>query len=1090
MNAGQMFMSMAPGALQPVATDAPASAVPLTGEQNNPKAVFATLLSEIRFQANEAKASGADKNRVPPQAEVAEQLPLVSIANSSAEGLELLKPETRRLPVVSQSENESAKLEPDVSGEPGKDDSLAGTPIYMENSSTAAQLILAAYAQPGRTTPVSVQSSHGADAVQNVQVAANPEQSAFAADTVLRPPVVEQNPLSAVEVTAKPEAAILTEQIPADDSRLTPETPVQNLSAARQHVGRTPMVNISPGHEVDAVQNVPMTAKLEQPAITADQQPARVEAAPAPKLDRDVLQAAEEETATQATPATRETETIRVSVASPAKTASVEVVIKPETSIQNLTEPRQQDGRTPMVNISPSHEVDAVQNVPMTAKMEQPAITADQQPARVGAAPAPKLDRDVLQAAEEETATQATPATRETETIRVSVASPAKSASVEVAVKPETPIQNLAEPRQQDGRTPMVNISPGREVDAVQNVPMTAKMEQPAITADQQPARVEAAPAPKLDKPVLQAAERSYRFAARAPEQLTVQQPTVPVVERETAAQVIQAVNVTETTQVAVEAVVKTTPEEVAVKTETANLTELIPSANSSPSKAPVQILSVPHQQSNMTPVDNTPVGHKIDSAVSMATAKANPAESQPVISSAPVNVRIEVEPEQTAVQQVSGQSVHPAPLNKGNVQSEAGSNEVASKPVSQVANHSESVASAFPESWLSSQATSESSKPEAGVEFSLPRPIAVSKANLTESGRMQQTTTALRPQIITLDIDRVPNNSEELGMASALKSEETSSAPVAQLRDSGKKTEIALPSGQVSLGQKVNQNATTAGIQPAILAVQTEEVGLLKKVNSGVNTAPVQQSGNGVAIQAVQDAQSENAKTVSSQADAKEIAVAQQKMAASGEMPSTSDDLLNDGEEQAGSGQKSDSQVINHQVHAQSKSEHQALGTVASSKVDADQLRQTLPEQVAHQVRERLTQHEVKPGNQQITLTLSPGNLGELKMNLNLQGQKLSVEIVTESRTVRDSIMQHYDSLKECLARQNITVESFDVTSHGNSSGNPGNSQDAWRELARQKQQQLWMSTGSYHFPPVNVASSALASQAANEHGMLDIHY
>jgi len=1089
MNAGQMFMSIAPGVLQPVATDAPTSAVPLTGEQNNPKAAFANLLSEIRFQANEAKASGSDLNRVPPQAEVTEQMPHVSVASSSAEGLEQLKPDTRGISVVSQTENELAKLEPDVSDEPGKVDSHAGTPINMENSSTAAQLFLAAYAQPVRMPMVNIPPSHKTDAVQNVQMAANPEQTAFAAETVLRLPDVGQEQQSPVEVTVKTETAILAERFPLDNRRPTQEAPVQNLSVAHQQAGRTPMVNNSPDHEVDAVQNVPSPVKLEQSTTTADQQPARVATVPVPKLDRPVLQAAErsyryaakapeqqalqqlvvpvvtKETAAQVIPTAKVTETIQVAVASATKTEPVEVAVKSETPFQNLSIAQQQLGRTPMVNIPPDHEFDAVQNVPTPVKLEQSTITADQQPVRVETAPTPKLDRPVLQAVAKETAAQVALATKVTETIQVVVASATKTEPVEVAVKPETPFQNLSIAQQQAGGTPMVNIPPGHEVDAVQNVPKPVKLEQSAITADQQPARVETAPAPKLDTPVLQAAERSYRYAAKVSERQTPQQSAVPVAVKETAAQVIRAAKVTETTQVIVEAAVKTAPEEVTVNTETPNLTERFPSAN-------------------------TPAGHKVDTVVGMAKVKANPAESQPVISSAPVNVRIEVEPEQTAVQQVSEQSVHPTALNKNTVQSETVSNEVASKPVRLVANHPESLVSTLPELKLSGQGTNVSPDSEAGIELSLPRPIAVSKAHLTEAGRVQQTTTALRPQIISLDIDRVPNNSAELGMASALKPEATVSTPVAQPRDNGKTPEITLPSSQINLGQKANQDAVTADVQSATSAVQQEETGLLKKVISGAYTAPAQQSANGLAAQVAPNAQTDNIKIVSSQTDAKEITVAQQNIAAAGELLSTSDDLLNDSGDQAGSDQKSDSQIINHQVHAQSKSEQQAVGASANSKVDADQLRQTLPEQVAHQVRERLTQHEVKPGNQQISLTLSPGNMGELKMNLNLQGQKLSVEIVTENRTVRDSILQHSDSLKECLARQNITVESFDVTSHGNSSGNPGNSQEAWRELARQKQQQLWTSAGSYHFPQVNVAPSALANQAAKEHAMLDIHY
>lgn len=142
-------------------------------------------------------------------------------------------------------------------------------------------------------------------------------------------------------------------------------------------------------------------------------------------------------------------------------------------------------------------------------------------------------------------------------------------------------------------------------------------------------------------------------------------------------------------------------------------------------------------------------------------------------------------------------------------------------------------------------------------------------------------------------------------------------------------------------------------------------------------------------------------------------------------------------------------------------------------------------------QVKERLVQHDIKPGNQKITLTLSPDSLGELKMNLNLQGQKLSVEIVTENRTVRDAIVQHTDALKESLARQNITMESFDVTTGGKGSGSQGQNQNAWRELAKQQeQQQFWTSTRGYHIAQAELPTGHSAYQRKQGQSMLDIHY
>ena len=169
---------------------------------------------------------------------------------------------------------------------------------------------------------------------------------------------------------------------------------------------------------------------------------------------------------------------------------------------------------------------------------------------------------------------------------------------------------------------------------------------------------------------------------------------------------------------------------------------------------------------------------------------------------------------------------------------------------------------------------------------------------------------------------------------------------------------------------------------------------------------------------------------------------------------------------------------------------DHQKTPATTKS-LSNETLRQDIPEQVMQQVKERLVQHDVKPGNQQITLTFSPDSLGELKMNLNLQGQKLSVEIVTENRTVRDAIIQHTDSLKESLARQNITMESFEVTTGGKGPGGQGQNQNAWRELVKQQhQQQIWASPRGYQTAQADLPSGQAAYQKQQGQSMLDIHY
>lgn len=112
-----------------------------------------------------------------------------------------------------------------------------------------------------------------------------------------------------------------------------------------------------------------------------------------------------------------------------------------------------------------------------------------------------------------------------------------------------------------------------------------------------------------------------------------------------------------------------------------------------------------------------------------------------------------------------------------------------------------------------------------------------------------------------------------------------------------------------------------------------------------------------------------------------------------------------------------------------------------------ADELhKQVQGEQVARQVFERLGTHEFKQGSDQISLRLSPEHLGNVQLNLRMEEQGLKLEIITEQRGVREALLRQGDELKETLARQNIRIDSFDVST-GNLGGQ-SQQQREWRQM------------------------------------------
>ena len=112
--------------------------------------------------------------------------------------------------------------------------------------------------------------------------------------------------------------------------------------------------------------------------------------------------------------------------------------------------------------------------------------------------------------------------------------------------------------------------------------------------------------------------------------------------------------------------------------------------------------------------------------------------------------------------------------------------------------------------------------------------------------------------------------------------------------------------------------------------------------------------------------------------------------------------------------------------VHGQEGAKARVENTLSASANDSK-----LPsaEQIYHQVREKVESGDYGLKKNSITMKLHPEELGELKINLRMEEQRLKVDIVTENRSVKEALMQNLDTLKESLSRQNISMDSFNIT-------------------------------------------------------------
>ena len=96
------------------------------------------------------------------------------------------------------------------------------------------------------------------------------------------------------------------------------------------------------------------------------------------------------------------------------------------------------------------------------------------------------------------------------------------------------------------------------------------------------------------------------------------------------------------------------------------------------------------------------------------------------------------------------------------------------------------------------------------------------------------------------------------------------------------------------------------------------------------------------------------------------------------------------------------------------------------------------LHESILSQVKDGVVSSDGKGGGQ-MSIRLNPGDLGELKIQVQMDsGNHLRVEVQAENPTVKNLLMSNLDSLKEALSNKNFNMEGFDVSTGGGGFNSP----------------------------------------------------
>jgi flagellar hook-length control protein FliK len=145
--------------------------------------------------------------------------------------------------------------------------------------------------------------------------------------------------------------------------------------------------------------------------------------------------------------------------------------------------------------------------------------------------------------------------------------------------------------------------------------------------------------------------------------------------------------------------------------------------------------------------------------------------------------------------------------------------------------------------------------------------------------------------------------------------------------------------------------------------------------------------------------------------------------------------------------------------------------------------LKSALHESILAQIKDGVVTHDDK-GNGQISIRLNPGELGELKIQVRMDDNRLRVEVQADNKMVKDLLMSNLDSLKDSLTSKHFTMEGFDVSTGGGGFNSPLPEQ---KGSPRQQSQLRSARAGAYPDQGESTRVSYLTGEVNN---LLDVRF